>query len=256
MSSTPTSHAAASGTKTGRENVTAVTRALQILDAFRPDEECVTLTELARRVGMGKTTVLRTARTLERSRYLAQLDDSRWRLGPAAGWLGVRYQTSFDVSNVIDSTLRQLANVTGETTALFISEHDRRTCVARVDRPNLERLHIRVGEKLPLDRGASGRVLTAFAGEPGEYFDAIRRHGFYVSVSERDDTMASIAAPVFGSHRHLFGALCVSGPVDRLGRDQLMAHLPALLKSCETLSRGLASSSSAQYAAHASQWHP
>jgi DNA-binding IclR family transcriptional regulator len=239
-----------------REEITAVSRALRILDAFRPDEECLALSELARRLGMGKTTVLRTARTLARSGYLVQLEDSRWRLGPAAGWLGVRYQTSFDVSNVIDSTLRQLASTTGETTALFVLEEGGRTCVARVDRPSLERHHIRVGEKLPLDRGASGRVLMAFAGERGESFDDIRRHGFYVSLSERDTAMASIAIPLLGAHRHLFGALCVSGTADRLGRDELLGHLPALLKSGQTLSRALASSSSAQFAAHVTRWHP
>lgn len=53
----------------------------------------MSLAELSRRLGMGKPTLLRTARTLARSGYLVQMEDRRWRLGPAAGWLGVRYQT-------------------------------------------------------------------------------------------------------------------------------------------------------------------
>ncbi len=239
-----------------RENVQAVTRALQILDAFRPDEQSVSLSELSRRLGMGKTTVLRTARTLARSGYLSQLGDSRWRLGPAAGWIGVRYQTSFDIKNVIDSVLRKLARETAETAAFFVMEGDGRTCVARVDRPSLERLHIRIGEKLPLDRGASGRVLMAFSGAAGPVHAAVRDAGYYVSISERDSRMCSIAAPVFSAGRQLFGALCVSGTADRLGNAELTRHLSPLLRSSQSLTQALARSSWAQRNPDQAVWHP
>lgn len=255
-SGTSPSEPAATGVDAPRENVAAVTRALQILEAFRPHEQGLSLSELSRRVGMGKTTVLRTARTLARSGYLAQMEDSRWRLGPAAGWIGVRYQTSFDVSNVIDSVLRRLESATGETAALFVPEGDGRTCVARVDRPSLERHHIRVGEKLPLNRGASGRVLMAFSGVAGEPYEDIRRRGYYVSISERDSLMSSIAVPVLGPRRHLFGALCISGTADRLGRPELIRHLEAVLKASQSLSQALSSSAFEQHRANSSTWHP
>ena len=71
--------------------VIAVTRALAILDAFKPGEIDLTLGELARRTRLHKTTVLRIARTLGAVRYLVQMPAGSWRLGPAAGWLGARY---------------------------------------------------------------------------------------------------------------------------------------------------------------------
>ncbi len=217
----------------------AVTRALQVLDAFDAHAQGMSLAELSRRLGMGKPTLLRTARTLARSGYLVQMEDRRWRLGPAAGWLGVRYQTSFDANNAIDLVLRRLAGGTRESAALFIIDGNGRTCVARVDRPSLTRHHIRAGEMLPLDRGASGRILTAFSGEPGAFYDGIRRRGFYVSLGERDRTMASIAVPVIGARRRLFGAVCVSGTVDRLGHEALLRHLPKLQAAAAQLSRAV-----------------
>ncbi|OWT63983.1 IclR family transcriptional regulator [Candidimonas nitroreducens] len=223
-----------------RENVYAVTRALMLLDAFRPHEQGMTLSELSRRVGMGKTTVLRTARTLARSGYLTQWDDGRWRLGPAAGWLGVRYQTAFDARDVIDSVLRALTDTTGETTALFVREGSSRACVARVERPSLERHYIRAGERLPLDKGASGHILLAYAGQKGALYDTIRRRGYHVSVGERDPLVCSISTPVFGARRRLFGALCVSAESARLGHAELAAHLNALIASSEALTRALA----------------
>lgn len=224
-----------------RENVYAVTRALQLLDAFGANEQGLSLAELSRRLDMGKPTVLRTARTLERSGYLVQMEDSRWRLGPSAGWLGVRYQTSFDVNNAIEVVLRRLASATHETAALYVIEGAFRACVARVDRPSLMRHHIRVGEMLPLERGASGRILMAFAGEPGAFYDEIRRRGYYISLGERDRTMASIAVPVLGARRALFGAVCVSGTLERLDRDRLARHLPRLAKAAAELSRAVSS---------------
>src|SRR5690606_1095900 len=109
---------------------------------FKADEQGVSLAELSRRLAMSRPTVLRTARTLARSGYLVQREDSRWRLGPAAGLLGVKYQTSFDVGNLIDGVLRYLGTFTGESVALFVKEDGGRTCIARVDRPSLQRHHI------------------------------------------------------------------------------------------------------------------
>ncbi len=221
------------------DSVRAVSRALQILDAFGTHEHGLTLAELARRLDMEKSTVLRTARTLEQAGYLVQREDSRWRLGPASGWLGVRYQTAFDLGDSVDTVLRWLSDTTGETTALFVHEGRMRTCVARVEKASLVRQHIRVGEYLPLDSGASGHVLRAFSGAPGEFYDTIRRRGFYVSIGERDRVRSSISTPVFGAGRHLYGALCISGIAKELGHEALIAHLDVLLAAAGKLSRAL-----------------
>ena len=95
--------------------VTAVTRALSILEAFEVGESTLALAELSRRSGMHKTTVLRLARTLAHSQYMVQTDDGQWRLGPAAGWLGARYQAGFDVNNAVEPVLHQLVKETGES---------------------------------------------------------------------------------------------------------------------------------------------
>lgn len=205
---------------------------------------------------MEKSTLLRTARTLARSGYLVQLEDSRWRLGPAAGEIGLRYQTSFDIGNEIDAVLRKLATESGETAAFFVQEGDARTCVARIDWPSLERFHIRIGEKLPLDRGASGHVLLAFSGATGAFHEAVRRVGHYISQGERDSRMSSIAVPVFGARRQLFGALCISGLAQKLGEQQLGAHLPALQRAAQSLSLALARRAWSEPPTPTATWHP
>ena len=85
--------------------VIAVTRAIKLLEAFGVDDEYVSLVDLSRRCELHKTTVLRIARTLAAHQYLIHREDGAWRLGPAAGWLGARYQASFDVTASVEPVL-------------------------------------------------------------------------------------------------------------------------------------------------------
>src|SRR5258708_21759303 len=102
--------------------VIAVTRALQRLGAFALGESHLSLAELSRRCALHKTTVLRLARTLAQSGFMVQRDDGDWRLGPAAGWLGARYQAGFDVQNVLEPALRALTQASGESAAFYVRE--------------------------------------------------------------------------------------------------------------------------------------
>lgn len=219
-----------------KDGVIAVARAFAILDAFHAGESALTLGELARRTELHKTTVLRIARTMAAARYLVQLDNGSWRLGPGAGWLGARYQTVFGQTASIEPVLRDLSRVTGESAAFYVREGNSRICVVRVDGPQTIRHHVRVGEILPVNRGAIGRVLLAFSGESGELYDRIRRSGYHETRGERDPQVASVAFPVFGLNHSLIGCIAVSGPIDRFTRKACAKHVLALRKAASKLS--------------------
>jgi DNA-binding IclR family transcriptional regulator len=216
--------------------VIAVTRAMAILDAFQAGESTLTLGELSRRTGLHKTTVLRIARTMAATRYLVQMDNGSWRLGPGAGWLGARYQTVFGQTESIEPVLRDLSRVTGESAAFYVREGSSRSCVVRVDGPQTIRHHVRMGEILPVNRGAIGRVLLAFSGEPGELYERIRRAGFHETRGERDPQVASVAFPVFGLNQRLIGCIAVLGPIDRFTRKACAKHVLALRRAASRLS--------------------
>jgi DNA-binding IclR family transcriptional regulator len=220
----------------GNDGVVAVTRAMAILDAFQTGEGALTLGELARRTGLHKTTVLRIARTMAAARYLVQLENRSWRLGPGAGWLGARYQTVFDQTACIEPVLRDLSRVTGESAAFYVREESSRTCLVRVEGSQAIRHHVRMGEILPLNRGSSGRVLLAFSGEPGEPYDGIRRAGYHETRGERDPQVASVAFPVFGINYRLIGCVAVSGPLDRFTPRARARHVQAVRKAASRLS--------------------
>ncbi|MEN9783206.1 MAG: hypothetical protein RJA24_549 [Pseudomonadota bacterium] len=224
-----------------RDGVIAVTRAMTILDAFQTGEAALTLGELARRTGLHKTTVLRIARTMAAARYLVQMDNGSWRLGPGAGWLGARYQTAFGQTASIEPVLRDLSRITGESAAFYVREGSSRSCVVRVDGPQAIRHHVRMGEFLPVNRGAIGRVLLAFSDEPGAPYDDIRRTGYHITRGERDPQVASVAFPVFGINHRLIGCVAVSGPLDRFTPKACAKHVQALRRAASRLGYELGS---------------
>lgn len=224
-----------------QEGVIAVTRAMAILDAFQTGEAALTLGELARRTTLHKTTVLRIARTMARARYLVQMDNGSWRLGPGAGWLGARYQAVFGQTASIEPVLRDLSRITGESAAFYVREGSSRSCVVRVDGPQAIRHHVRMGEFLPVNRGAIGRVLLAFSDEPGAPYDEIRRAGYHITRGERDPQVASVAVPVFGINHRLIGCVAVTGPLDRFTPKACAKHVQALRKAASRLGYELGS---------------
>lgn len=100
--------------------------------------------------------------------------------------------------------------------------------------------HVHVGEILPIELGAVGRVLLAFSAEPGAVYERIRQQGFYMTPEERDPQVASMGCPVFGVNRNLIDAMGVSGPISRYSRKIYTGHLLHLRKAASRLSLLLA----------------
>jgi DNA-binding IclR family transcriptional regulator len=219
----------------GHEPVQAVLRALSLLTAFNGDEVYLSLGELARRVRLPKPTVLRMARTLSISRFLVGREDGAWRLGPATGYVGSRYQAQFDLDSRIEPVLRELSATTGETSSFFVYEENIRSCLMRCEGPQGNLHHVRLGEVLPLNRGSAGRVIVAALGEPGMPYEEIRRKGFYITRAEHTANTASVSAAVRGKHGAVFGAVSTSGPLQRLTEEMLQSYAEPTMNAAKEL---------------------
>jgi DNA-binding IclR family transcriptional regulator len=213
----------------------AVDRALSLLAAFQRGEESLGLQELAGRTRQHKSTVLRLLASLQHGQLLLRTADGRYRLGPGIARLYGVYASSFSLEQVVMPQLRALVQATGESAAFHVRQGDSRLCLYRVDSPNPVRDHIRMGDLLPLDRGAGGHVLLAFAGADGPRYDAIRRDGVLVLSGDRVPQLAGISAPCFDASQQLVGAVTLTMPVERL----VDSHREQVLATAHSISRGL-----------------
>jgi DNA-binding IclR family transcriptional regulator len=216
--------------------VAAVERALTILDAFRADDPSLTLTELARRAGLHKSTTLRLAASLEAFGYLRRLEGGAYVVGPTPLRLAAHHQRQLRTADVVPPALRRLCDALGEGASFFVRDGDRALCLHRVDSARLVRDVIREGESAPLQVGAAGQVLLAFGGAAGEKHEAVRRRGYVSGVGERDLETGAVACPVLGPGDRLLGALAVSGPKYRMERLPPERLLPLLLGEARQIS--------------------
>ncbi len=226
------------------QRVEAVERALAILEAFAAGGPRLPLAELARRTGLYRSTILRLAASLERFGYLHRDGDGQFRLGPTLWRLGVLYQNAFNLADYVRPALRRVVERLGETAAFYIREGERRICLYRVNSSRTVSSHLEEGAELPLDRGASARVLIAFSGGKGELYDKVRSRGSYVSMGERDPESAAVAVPVLGAGSALVGALGVTGPRSRFDRAACARMARVLAEEAALLGRALSGEAS------------
>jgi len=219
--------------------VAAVNRALTILQAFEQSIDGMTLTELMNATGLYHSTILRLCESLEHFGYLKRLADGRYMLGPTPFFLGMLYQESFRLQEYVIPVLRELVKQTGETAALYVREGEERVCLHRLHHVRSVRMNLREGERVPLDRGAAGKVLLAFSGEPGAAFDTIRHAGYAISLGERDAETGAIACPVFSVRQQLIGAVSLGIPLFRFNKKAFDTCLPFVMQAGASLTTDL-----------------
>ncbi len=225
--SAPSTPAPAAGPEDASEAPTqgaaSVDRALSLLAAFRDGDRALTLSELARRTGLYKSTALRLLASLEAAHLVQRLDEGHYALGTELGRLHRIYSASFSPERAVIPVLRQLVAETGESAAYHIRQGQSRICQFRVDSPHPVRDHIRAGDVLPLTQGTGGRVLVAFDRELSDtlgrqeraLYARIRADGYYTAQGDRLAEVAGISAPVFHGQGKLAAALTLTMPVHR-----------------------------------------
>lgn len=220
------------------EGVAAVDRAVALLEAFRRDEEVVSLAQLAARTDLHKTTVLRLAASLERAGLMARLPGG-FRLGGRILALASIYRSSLRLERAVRPYLEALVRETGESASLYVREGRSRVCVARIETARSLRVAIVEGSTAALDETATGQILRGVR--------PIRGSDPYAPVFTtglRDAETASASAPVLSTNGEIIGALTISGPASRLTEEEARRVMPTLARTARDFSAMLAGATS------------
>jgi DNA-binding IclR family transcriptional regulator len=189
-----------------------------------------TLRSLAEASGLPRPTAHRLLVALESHGMVARdAGGGAFRLGPRLTELAARAGGGLELGSLAAPLLGRLHERTGESVQLYVRSGDRRLCIAARDASTGLRDSVPVGALLPLDAGSGGKVLLAWSDDaerfpavPAAELAAVRRRGWAASIAEREAGVASVSAPVLagagGGGGRLLAALCVSGPVSRLGQ--------------------------------------
>ena len=218
-----------------QDRVEAVDRALSILSAFNEDDLGLSLAELSRRTGLYKSTILRLLGSLKASGFVTLGSDGLYSLGPDLWRLGSYYRRRYLPSEIVMPVLERLRDLTKETASFYVRDGENRICLYRVNSERPMRHHLVQGARLPLERGAAGRVLLAFGPESPISSQEVRYFGHAISLGERDPEIAAISVPVVDDDGKLLGALAVSGLITRFSEAACETHLDHLRQEARSL---------------------
>jgi len=230
-------------------------RGLAVLSAFRPDRPTLGISELARELGLTRSTTHRYVATLATLRYLEQDSSTRqYRLGPRVLDLGFSMLRSLGLREIAAPHLRRLTETTGHTSNLAIRDDIDVILIDRVrGRPG--RYHhlefsLHVGSRLPSYCSATGKALLAFLprGDLERLLDRIdlvrrgprtltdkhsllaelehvRRTGLATNDEELESALRSIAAPVRSRSGEVVAAVNVAIPWSPAAMNELVCQL-------------------------------
>ena len=107
-----------------RTRLSSVSNAMRLITAFSEEEYEIGVSDLARRLGLAKSTVHRLATTLIETGMLEQNpQDGTYHLGLKLFELGSLVRRKMDVTNEAQPFLKELREKTGETVQLGIVDH-------------------------------------------------------------------------------------------------------------------------------------
>jgi len=224
----------------GRDlSVRSVERAVAILDQLAQGP--LTGAEVARGLGVHRSTALRLLATLERHALVERDQRSaRYRLGRRLPQLASVVTGEFDLRYVARPVCERLATATGETATFELLIDGDIVPVEQATASNTVVTVSWLGRRYPVHCTASGKVILAFApasvrerllaaplervtahtvttrAELEAQLEKARHSGLARTHEELERGLDAIAAPVFGADGDVVAAVDVSGPSHRL----------------------------------------
>ena len=230
------------------EFVEALSKGLLILESFGSEHPEMTLSEVARRVGLSPAAARRSLITLMAMGYVGQTN-KRFHLRPKVMSLGSAFYFSARVDEVLQPELRHLVGRFGDASSIATLEGHEVLYIAHYSEQRARRPTAVVGARYPAHATSLGRVLLA--GLPDAAFDCylrefkpvaltkktvidraqikaiveeVREANYSTTVDQLDYGITAIAVPIRGASGRTIAALNSSGYSGMLTAEELVAN--------------------------------
>ncbi|MDF2717347.1 MAG: IclR family transcriptional regulator, partial [Paenibacillus sp.] len=205
-------------------------------------------------------TVHRLLASLEGKDFVTRnAETEKYRLGFRIWELAANLSQSDDPAIMLQPEMERLRDSLGETVSLYVRDGGERIRIQAVQSDQAIRRVAPIGARLPLNVGASSKVLIAFAEsevqkqvlEALEWTGAaekqsfvrqmteISRVGYATSVEEREPGAAAVSAPIFNRGHKLVAALAVSGPSNRFTVEKMKEHALQIIEAANRMGKML-----------------
>ena len=244
--------------------LSSVATSVRLMKAFSEEQVEIGISDLAKRLGVAKSTVHRLAVTLVSEGVLEQNPDTgKYRLGMALFRLGSLVRQRMTISNEARPLLRELREKVNETVHLAVLDGSDIMYVYNLESTQAIRMRSDVGVRKPAYCTAEGQAILAFqtpdivdrvigrglaARTPQTITDgdklkkvleSIRLRGCAIEDEESELGMRCIAAPLRNDAGEVVAAIGLAGPVSRLSKKTLASFIPHVVETAAAISARL-----------------
>ena len=207
--------------------IASVTASLDLLKLItaRPN---LGLSELARLSNTNKSRTYRMVTTLCQAGYVCQNPDNTYRLGHQALIIGQAARQQIDIFKIAEPVIENLAESFDESIQIRVRDGMEMMQIYSRRSQQSVQVHSDIGNCRPLGKGASGKILLAYASEEEVQLGTQEQQKLYDellslretqvahSYSELSSDVSAIAVPLFDYEQNCIASLSVSIPMSRL----------------------------------------
>jgi DNA-binding IclR family transcriptional regulator len=237
----------------------AVDRAAALLVSVVESPEPRSFTSLVDEIGLARSTTSRLLQALERNKLVQRDRTGGFRAGSVFATFAVRHDRLGDLADLARPSLARLGQLTGETINLAVPDGEEILQVSQVDGRHVLGAMNWLDVDVPAHCSAVGKLFYAFGAMPtpagplprrtphtvttsralAAELETVRRLGWASAYEELEPGLVAVAAPVWDAHGAVVAGLSVSGPVQRVGRDDVAGIAAMLVTEADRLSRRL-----------------
>lgn len=244
--------------------LSSVTTAIHLLKTFSAEDEDLGISELAKRLGVAKSTVHRLASALLDEGLLQQNPETgRYCLGIGLFTLGSLVRARLDVTSESRQILNELREKTGENVRLAVLERQSAVLLHDLESPQTLRLRSATGQLRPAYCTAEGLCLLSGLREPElkkfllapraqrrpstpvdeeelrTHIRKVKRQGYAIEDEICDEGTRGLAAPIYNGEGRIVAAIGVAGPRLRIRKSQFPKLAQMVVTAAEQISQRL-----------------
>ncbi len=245
----------------GTYELHTIDRAIAILDAIGASNKPLRLSEIARRMGLHKSTAHRLLKVLERSSLINRTQDNRYHLGLKLYEFGSKAIEQIEFRSRFHQLCEQLSTEVGETVYLSVLQQTSIVYLDKFEPRSKLSLSSKTGTSRPVYCTSMGKAMLAF--QPPDVaeqiiskihfvpytpktlhtkealrhtLEKVRRRGYAIDDQEGEMGLRCVGAPVLNDKSVAIAAVGISGYASRITPETVGRIADQLTRCCREIS--------------------